>query len=108
MLHAFAAWRNQLTTIEHLTAYRTVLHNLVTANAPPEPVSVAAITASAAFVVAHTRRSSAGNSCRRTSRKRRPHRGSQGNASTIVGVMPAGFAFPVDHDSWRSVPAGIP
>ena len=29
VVHVFAAWRGQLTTIEQLTAYRTVQHNLV-------------------------------------------------------------------------------
>src|SRR5688572_30126647 len=45
VLHAFAAWRGQVRTVEHLGAFRTMQHNLIAPNAPPEPISVAEITA---------------------------------------------------------------
>src|SRR5688572_4341627 len=38
VLHAFTAWRGQVKTIEHLGAFRIVQRNLVTPNAPPEPI----------------------------------------------------------------------
>jgi putative ABC transport system permease protein len=47
VLHSFAAWRDHLTTVEQLSAFRTARHNLVVSNAAPEPVEVAEITASA-------------------------------------------------------------
>ena len=53
VLHAFAAWRGQVKTIEHLGAFRIVQRNLVTPNAPPEPIPIAEISA-AAFVLAGT------------------------------------------------------
>ena len=53
MLHAFSAWRDHLTTLEQIGAFRTAQHNFVAPNAPPEPIKVAEITASA-FEVAQT------------------------------------------------------
>lgn len=53
VLHDFVAWRNELVSIDELAAFRTVQHNLVLGNAPPEPVRVAEITASG-FAVART------------------------------------------------------
>src|SRR5688572_19858061 len=40
VLHAFAAWRDQVRTVEHLGAFRTLQRNLIAPDAPPEPVSV--------------------------------------------------------------------
>jgi hypothetical protein len=51
--HAFSAWRDRVTTLEHVGAYRDQQHNLVAPNTPPEPIHVAEITASA-FDIAQT------------------------------------------------------
>src|SRR5687768_3605950 len=51
VLHAFAAWRGQVRTVEHLGAFRTVQHNLIAPNAPPEPIAAAEISASAFVLV---------------------------------------------------------
>ena len=53
VLHDFVAWREELKSIEQLAAFRTAQHNLVSGNAPPEPITVAEITASG-FAVART------------------------------------------------------
>jgi predicted permease len=122
VLHAFAAWRGQVRTIEHLGAFRTVQHNLIAPNAPPEPISVAEITASA-FVLAgtpplHGRYLLASDEQEQAApviligydawRTRfgadpavvgRTIRLS-GVPSTIVGIMPEGFAFPISHQFW--------
>jgi putative ABC transport system permease protein len=122
VLHAFADWRRQLTTVEQLTAFRTVQHNLVTSSAAPEAVKVAEITASA-FEVARTpplagryllasdeQESAApvvviGHKLWRARFAADP--GVVGRTvvlgetpTTIVGIMPEGFGFPVDHQLW--------
>ena len=53
VLHDFAAWREELVSIEQLGAFRTRQLNLVTSSTPPEPIKVAEITASG-FAVART------------------------------------------------------
>ena len=53
VIHQFAALRGHLVTVEHFGAYRNAAHNLVAADTPPEPVSVAEITPSA-FAIAGT------------------------------------------------------
>ena len=53
VLHDFVAWRDELVSIEHLGAFRTAQHNLVSGNGPAEPIQVAEITASG-FTVART------------------------------------------------------
>jgi putative ABC transport system permease protein len=121
-LHAFSAWRDRLTTLEHAGAFRTAQHNFVAPNAPPEPIKVAEITASA-FDVAHTPpllgryllRSDEqlgappivviGHEAWRRRFNADPRivgRTIQlgGAFHTIVGVMPEGFAFPIDHQFW--------
>jgi putative ABC transport system permease protein len=122
VLHAFTAWRGQVRTIEHLGAFRVAQHNLVTPDAPPEPVPVAEISASA-FVLAGTpplhgryllpadEQDEApptlviGYDAWR--RKFRGDPGIVGRAipvggvqTTIVGIMPEGFAFPVNQQYW--------
>ena len=122
VLHAFDAWRGQVTTIEHLGAFRTVQHNLTAPNAPPEPISVAEVTASAFVLVGtpplhgryllpsdeqpqaapvllighdawQTRFGGDPGLVGRTV----PLGGVQ---TTVVGIMPQGFAFPVSHQFW--------
>ena len=122
VLHAFAAWRGQLTTIEQLTAYRTVPQNLVIANGAPESVGVAEITASA-FAIAQTapvlgryllpsdEAETAppvlviGHDVWRTRFAADPGVVGRtvslgGTPTTVVGVMPEGFGFPVNHRLW--------
>jgi putative ABC transport system permease protein len=122
LMHEFAALRGQLTTVEHLSAFRTVQHNLVAAETAPEPVVVAEITPSA-FAITNTpalrgryllpsdegdaaspvivighhtwqlRFASDPNIVGRTVRL-------GGVPRTVVGVMPEGFAFPSNHQFW--------
>ena len=98
-------------------------------NAPPEPIKVAEITASA-FDIAQTppmlgryllpsdeeaaraaRRASSATTrgaCASTPIRRSSGAGIQlgGTLHTIVGVMPAGFGFPIDHQFWMPLAAG--
>jgi len=120
--HDFIAWRQELESIEQLGAFRTAEHNLVSGNAPPQPIEVAEMTA-AGFAVARTRpllgryllpadelpgapavvvighrvwRSRFGGDANIAGRTL-----SLGGAlSTVVGVMPEGFEFPLDHHVW--------
>jgi predicted permease len=118
----FVEWRQQLRTIEDLGAYRTALRNLVAGNGVPAPIETAELTASAfrtariaplfgrglldsdespgaplVVVLGHDvwQRSFAG---------RQDVIGSVVRLgtieATIVGVMPAGFTYPVNHDAW--------
>ena len=122
VLHAFAAWRGQVKTVEHLGAFRTVQHNLIAPNAPPEPIEVAEITASAFVLVGtpplHGRYLLPSDEQEQAAPvivlgydawRRRfgadpavvgrtvPLGGVQ---TTIVGIMPEGFAFPISHEFW--------
>ena len=54
LLDDFTAWREALTSIEDLGAFRTVQHNLVSPYAPPEPIKLAEMTASG-FAIARIR-----------------------------------------------------
>jgi putative ABC transport system permease protein len=123
-LHDLAAWRGALRAVEELGAFRTVERNLITGEdgGRGEPVDAAEISASASglarvapllgrslvaadeqpgapavAVLGHEvwRRRFAGDSgvVGRTVRLGR-------TATTIVGVMPEGFAFPVAHRMW--------
>ena len=111
-----------MKTVEHLGAFRTVQHNLIAPNAPPEPIAVAEITASA-FVLAgtpplHGRYLLPSDEQEQAAPvivigydawRRRfgadpaivgrtvPLGGVQ---TTIVGIMPEGFAFPISHEFW--------
>jgi predicted permease len=122
LIHEFAALRGKLATVEHLSAYRTALHNLVAAETAPEPVEVAEITPSAfsitstaalhgryllpsdeadaappVVVVAYqawqAHFARDPNIVGRTIRL-------GGVARTVVGVMPEGYAFPLGHQFW--------
>ena len=118
----FLDWRRELRTIEDIGAYRTDIRNLVVGHAAPEQIQMAELTA-AAFRTARVppllgrplldsdevpgapsvvllgydvwQRSLGG---------RHEVVGSivkLGNTTaTVIGVMPAAFAYPVNHDAW--------
>jgi putative ABC transport system permease protein len=118
----FVTWRDALQSLEQLGAFRNVQHNLVSGNALPVPIRVAEMTASG-FVLArtppvvgryllasdegegvspvvvigyHAWQSRFGSD---------PHIVGRtitlgGIASTVIGVMPPGFKFPIDHQFW--------
>jgi putative ABC transport system permease protein len=122
VIHEFAALRGHLVTVEHFGAFRNAQHNLVAAETAPEPVFVAEITASA-FAIAGTPAwlgrylLPADESESATPVVVIGHDAWQlrfggdrdvvgrtitlgGVPRTIVGVMPYGFKFPVDHQFW--------
>ena len=122
LLHPFTAWRGQVRTVEHLGAYRMVQQNLIVPGAPPEPVPVAEISASA-FVLAgipplHGRYLLPADEQKDAApaivigyepwrRKFGSDPGIVGRTlpvagvhTTVVGIMPEGFAFPVNQGYW--------
>jgi len=126
LLRDFLDWRVRLTSFDQLAAFRTVPHNLIVDAAAPEPVKVAEITPSA-FAVAGTapllgryllpadERTDASRVLVIGHRAWRARFGGDpeivgrsvtlgGAPHTIVGVMPEGFRFPVDHDFWTPLP----
>jgi predicted permease len=122
VIHDFAALRGQLVTVEHFGAYRNAEHNLVAAETVPEPVLVAEISASA-FAITGTPPLMGRYLLPADEPESAPpvivigydawqvRFGSDRNVvgrsvalggvpRTIVGVMPAGFKFPADHQFW--------
>jgi putative ABC transport system permease protein len=122
VLHDFATLRGQLAAVEHLGAVRNAQHNLVSAYSAPEPVLVAEITPSA-FAIARTPAALG----RHLLPSDEPESATPvvvigheawhtrfggdvnvvgqpitlgGVPRTVVGVMPDGFRFPVDHQFW--------
>ncbi len=120
--HDFVFWREQLRSVRDLGAYRDVERNLILGTGPGEPVQVAEISAAAfrltrvppllgrtlvdadehaaaspVIVIGYDewQRRFAGDS-RIVGRAVRLG----DERSTVVGVMPAGFAFPVSHEYW--------
>ena len=127
VLHDFVAWREQLVSLEHLSAFRTVQHNLVSGSAPPEPVKVAEMTSSG-FVIAGTPPLLGRHLLPADEREEAPpvvmighqvwrsHFGGDAQIVgrtikfgavpySVVGVMPDGFKFPVDHQFWMPLRA---
>ncbi len=132
-LHDFHAWRQELRTVREVSAYRDVTRNLIAADGTAEPVRVAEMSVSGfrvarvaprlgrplvedderadappVVVVGHdVWRTRLGGDPRAVGRTMR-----LGNAvHTVVGVMPEGFAFPVNHAYWvplRLTPADHP
>jgi putative ABC transport system permease protein len=122
ILHDFAAWRDELTSVEELGAFRQIQRNLILEHRPAEPVSLAEITASGfrlprvpplmgRHLVADDERAGApavaviGYDLWQTRFAAAPGvigRTLQlGNVThTIVGVMPEGFAFPLNDRLW--------
>ena len=115
-------WRRGLQTIEDLGAYRTHTRNLVVGNTPPEPIQVAELTAAAlgtARVPPLFGRAlldfdeTAGGPgvvvlgyevWQRSLGGREDVLGSVvklgDTPATVIGVMPKGFGYPVNHDAW--------
>ena len=121
-------WRERLTSIEELGAFRTVQHNLVAPPALPEPIRVAEMTASG-FSLARIRpllgrhllpadeAASAppvvvvGYRAWRSRFMADPEIVGRlinlgGVAHTVVGVMPEGFGFPLNHEYWLPLRGG--
>lgn len=131
LLHDFLGWRRDLRSLEDLSAYRSVHRNLFIGTADPESIAIAEMTASAfdltrvpplmgrsllasdehpgaapVVVIGHGiwQQRFGG----RTDVIGQPVRLGRTTA-TIVGVMPEGYAFPVNHQAWmplRLQPAG--
>ena len=119
--HDFVTWREELESVENLGAFRTLQRNLIIEEGQAEPVQVAEISASA-FRLARVPRCWVGPWSRPDERAgtlpvvigygvwqtrfegdpdvvgRTVRLGSA--QSTVVGVMPEGFAFPVSHNLW--------
>ena len=118
----FLEWRRELRTIEDLGAYRADTRNLVLGNAAPEPIQMAELTA-AAFRTARVPPLLGRalldsdeipgapsvvvlgyDAWQRSLGGRQDVVGSVvklGNTpATVIGVMPEGFAYPVNHDAW--------
>jgi predicted permease len=132
-LHDFLTWRDQMTSVVDISAFRYIDATMQTGDRAPENVRIAAMSASG-FRVARVpallgrylmpdderegappvavigydvwqsrfdqNRSAIGQQIRL-----------DGTPYTIVGVMPEGFAFPVNHQYWiplRANPTAIP
>ena len=126
LLHDFVGWRRDLRSIEDLSAYRTIERNLVIGDARPEPITGAEVTASAfrltrvaplhgrpllesdehpgappvvvlGFNLWHQRfggRLDAVGEAVQLGRTK----------ATIVGIMPEGYTFPINHRLWVPLP----
>jgi len=120
--HDFLEWRRQLRTIQELGAFRSGTRNLVVAGGVPEQVQVAELTVAAfrtARVAPLLGRSLLDSDetpgapsvillgydvWQRAFAGRLDAVGSivrLGNTpSTVVGIMPKGFGYPLNHDAW--------
>lgn len=121
-LHDFATWRGQLKTVDHLGAAVTFVRNLATEDGRVEPVRGAEISANA-FRMLRTAPIKGRTLTEQDERLGEPpvvvisqdlwktRFDSDPNvigrvvklgtvATTIVGVMPEGFGFPVSHRIW--------
>jgi putative ABC transport system permease protein len=118
----FLEWRRELRTVEDLGAYRTDIRKLALANAAPEPITVAELTAGAfgtarvppllgrALLDADEMPGAPdvlvlGYDVWQRSFGGRPDVVGSivkvGNTpTTVIGVMPEGFAYPLNHDAW--------
>ena len=126
VVHDFLEWRRELRTIVDLGAHRTGTRNLAVANAPPEPIQVAELTAAAfgtarvspllgrALLDSDETPGAPGvvvlgyDVWQRSLGGRQDVVGSivkLGNTpSTVIGVMPKGFGYPFNHDAWTPLP----
>lgn len=125
VMHDFLEWRRELRTIEDLGAYRPATRNLIVGNAVPERIELAELTA-AAFRTARVS-PVIGRALLDSDEKpgalpvvvigydvwqrsfgaRRDVIGSivkLGDVSTtVVGVMPDGFRYPINQNAWTAV-----
>lgn len=121
-LHDFAAWREELRSVEDLGAFATVERNLIAAGGPAGPVKIAEMTASGfkvarvspllgRYLVPADERAEAppvvviGYDAWRNRFAGDPgilgREVRLGNSvHTVVGVMPEDFSFPVNHGFW--------
>ena len=122
ILHDFARWREGLTSVDHVGVFRSVYLNLGTGDAPPAAIPVTEISA-AGFELAQTtpllgRYLVASDEAPGAQRVLvvgheawRSKFGSDPDvvgrvvklgvdSHTIVGVMPAGFKFPINDQYW--------
>jgi predicted permease len=125
-LRELLEWRRELRTIEGLGAYRTDTRNLAADNAAPEAIQVAELTA-AAFATARMSPLLGRGLLESDEVPRAPDVvvvgydvwqrslgardtvvGSTVNVgntrATVIGVMPKGFGYPVNHDAWMPLP----
>jgi predicted permease len=122
LLHDLAIWQREVHSIADLGAYRSVERTLTLGDAPPEPITLAEITASAFRLVQvpplvgrplldSDERPGASPVAVLGYDLWRQRFGARAEAigetivlgtttTTIVGVMPRGFAFPVNHRLW--------
>ncbi|HUQ82063.1 MAG TPA: ABC transporter permease, partial [Gemmatimonadaceae bacterium] len=126
-LHDFVAWRSELRSVENLAAFRVTLRNLITRGGPPEPVQVAEMTA-AGFRVARVPPLLGRYLVEDDERDGAPavvvigydvwKKRFEGDSTvvgrdirfgstvhTVVGVMPDGFKFPMNHQYWTPLRA---
>ena len=122
LLHDFLVWRRELRSVTDLGAFRTIQRNLVPASGQGEPIALAEMTASG-FRVARVPPLLGRALDAADEQPGAPHvvvigydnwqsrfagdRSIVGtdirigrNVHTIVGVMPEGFRFPVNHQFW--------
>ena len=122
ILHDFLGWRRDVRSIENLGAFRTLQRNLVLGTARPEPITVAEISASAfrltqvppvlgrpllesderpgadpvvllGYSVWQGRFAGRGDIVGQIVQLGT-------TKATVVGVMPEGYAFPINHRVW--------
>jgi putative ABC transport system permease protein len=126
-LHDLMTWRGELRAVQELGAYRTVDRNLITRDGRPEPVRIAEMTASGfrvprvppllgRYFNADDERPGAspvvviGYSVWQNRFAGRPDIVGQSvqlgaTRHTVIGVMPKGFAFPINNRIWT--PLGL-
>ena len=122
VLRDFLEWRRGLRAVEDLGAYRSDTRNLVVGNTPPEPIQVAEMTAAAfgtarvpplfgrALLDSDEIAGAPGvvvigyDVWQRSLGGREEVLGSVvklgDTPATVIGVMPKGFGYPVNHDAW--------
>src|SRR5688572_8301184 len=122
LLHDFVTWRRDMRSVEEIGAYRTIERNLTQVNLPVQPVLLAETTASA-FRVARVTPLLGRTLIDADERSGGPPVVVLGHdvwqrrfggppdlvgqdvqlgqtRATVVGIMPAGFTFPVNHQAW--------